>query len=216
MPGQHIIRLRTASGQHASAKVIEGGNEEARRWHHTIQPFIARTDRLDRQWNWPRLISNLGLLERLALRNPVFLQINVPDPNGNAVPVGQVFISDGFPYFPRHRENSVFLWYLAAAPKDALVANRVAPDLKLLSPLVDLAIQFSFQRGYSGLLALHAATSGNASNDYVLFEKYEKGAGLIPVKRSLFVSLFRRNDGRYFHADEQRALDLSKKLDNLR
>ncbi len=215
MPGTHITRLPTTSGGLIDAKVVEGGREEARRWHNVIQPLIATTDRLDRHWNWPRLVDNFGLLERLALRNTAYLQINVADPNGNAVPVGQVFVSDGFPYFPRHREPCVFLWYLAAAPAAALRANQVPSDLKLLRPLIDLALQFSFQRGYLGRLTLHAATSGDRAKDDVLCAKYEK-ARLIPIKKSRFVSWFRRNDGRYFHADEQRALDLSEKLDNLR
>jgi hypothetical protein len=162
------------------------------------------------------LITYLHLFERLAQRNTAFLQINVSDNQGTAIPVGQVLVSDGFPYFPRHREPCVFLWFLAAAPKEALRAHQLPDDLKLLCPLVDLALQLSFQRKYSGLMALRAATSGNSADDKTLYDKYEKRADLIPVKPSIFISIFRRNDGRYFHADEQRALDLSQKLDTLR
>jgi hypothetical protein len=216
MPGKHIARLVTASGRLVDATVIEGGYEDAVRWHQDIQPHVTAMDRLDKAWNWPRLVTYLHLFERLAQRNAVFLQINVSNDQGVAIPVGQALVSDRFPYFPRQRERCVFLWFLAAAPETALRAHKLPADLKLGRPLVDLGLQLSFQRNYAGLSALHAASSDDRLADQALYDLYEKGVGLIPVKRSLFVSLFRRNDGRYFHTDEKRALDLSQKLDKLR
>ncbi len=220
MPGKHINRLETRSGTFIDAIIIEGGLDEARYWHQNVQrPYIASSPnfRLDRNWNWPRLVRWLNTVELLAGRNTAFFQINVNTSLGSAFPVGQIFVSDGYPFFPDQRQPSIFLWFLAAAPADALRAGGLPDDLKLMRPLVDAAIQFSFQRGYDGRLTLHAAASGDRRNDIDLYTKYEKGVALIPYgKRSFLISWLRRNDGRYFYADEKCALDLTAKLDYLR
>lgn len=220
MPGKHIAHLETRSNTLIDAIVIEGGLAEALYWHQNVHlPYIAKSPdfRLDRKWNWPRKVRWFNILERLLGRNTAFFQINVKDALGFAFPVGQVFVSDGFLFFPGQRQASIFLWFLAAAPTTALVAQGLPADLKLMRPLVDVAIQFSFQRGYDGRLTLHAAPSGNQGNDKELFDKYEKGVGLIPYQNpASFISRSRRNDGRYFYADENRALDLTARLDYLR
>jgi len=228
MPGKHIAHLETRSGAVIDAVVIEGGREEARYWHQNVHlPYIAKSPdfRLDRNWNWPRLVSWCYIHERLWGRDTAFFQINVKDTGGFAFPVGQIFVSDGYPFFPGEDQPSIFLWYLTAAPKTALVDHGLPPDLKLMRPLVDIAIQFGFQRGYNGLLTLHAATCRSllkdkkfaTKEDMDLYSKYEKGVCLIPyAEPSLFIRWLRRNDGRYFYTDENRALDLTTKLDYLR
>lgn len=220
MLGKHIAHLESRSGAIIDAVVIEGGLAEALYWHQNVHlPYIAKSPdfRLDRNWNWPRLVRWFNILERLLGRNTAFFQINVKDTLGFAFPAGQVFVSDGFPFFPGQRQESIFLWFLAAPPTTALLAQGLPADLKLMRPLVDVAIQFSFQRGYLGRLTLHAAASGNQANDQELFDKYEKGVGLIPYQNpSPSISPSRRNDGRYFYADEKRALDLTARLDYLR
>ena len=220
MPGKHINHLETRSSNLIDAVVIEGTLKDAQYWHQNVHlPHIAKSQdfRLDRNWNWPRLVRWLNLLELLAGRNTGFFQINVNTAQGYAFPVGQIFVSDGFPFFPGQRQESIFLWFLAAAPPSALLAQGLPADLKLMRALVDVAIQFSFQRGYDGRLTLHAAGSGNEASDKDLFEKYEKGVGLILyAERSRFISPSRRNDARYFYADENRPLDLTARLDYLR
>jgi hypothetical protein len=201
-----------------AAKIIEGGLRQARRWHHEIHlPFIAKdAARLDHRWNWIRLIAWTSLLERTALRRAVFLQLNTRLANGDALPVGQILVSDGYRYFPRPPGPCVFLWYLSTAPPAALVHHGLPADLRLMKPLVDAALQFSELRGYRGRIALHAASSGEPKADQKLSDTYAKGIGLAPFPASGRVSAVRTNDGRYFHADEQRALDLAAPLDYLR
>lgn len=148
-------------------------------------------------------------------RNIAFFQINVATPAGNAFPVGQVLVSDGYAFFPGRDEPSIFLWYLAAAPLTALHYHKIPHDFKLLRVLVDVAIQFSFQRGYDGRLTLHAASSGIAAEDKTLYDKY-CAIGLTPYALHLPIRFVRRNDGRYFYADKSCANRLSKVLDPLR
>jgi len=221
MPGKHIKRLKCGSGTLVDAVVIEGGREEALYWHQKVQlPYIAKSPnfRPDRNWNWPWKMRWWPILfQSCTRRNTAFFQINVTTSSGRAFPVGQIFVSDGFPFFPGQRQECIFLWLLAAAPQTALLAQGLPADLKLMPPLVDVAIQFSFQRGYNGLLTLHAARSGDKSADRALYRIYEKNVSLIPYKKQGYVSTMRRrNDGRYFYADEERALELTTKLNYLR
>lgn len=217
MPGKYIRRLARKSGTFVDTVVAEGMRSDAVFWHTNVQlPFIAGTGRLDRHWNWPRLVTWTPILEKTLLRNSVYLQLSCQKPDGRAFPVGQVLISDGYPFLLDHAKPSIFLWYLAGAPETALEANHLPKDLKLMRPLVDIAIQFSFQRGYDGRLSLHAAAGGGRAADRDLLQKYGKGCKLIPLGRSGRVSPVRKNDGRYFYADPQRAVELSADLDYLR
>jgi len=218
LPGTHVQNLQTLAGGLIPAIVTEGDLRDAVYWHQTIHlPFIATspTFRLDRQWNWPTLVSWTYIIEKIMGRNTAFFQINVATPAGNALPVGQVLVSDGFPFFPGLGEPSIFLWYLAAAPLAALRYHKIPHDFKLLRALVDVAIQFSFQRGYDGRLTLHAASGGVAAEDQNLYDKYY-AIGLIPYALHLPIRFVRRNDGRYFYADQSCANRLSKVLDPLR
>jgi hypothetical protein len=217
LPGKHISKLEVKSGGFVDAIVTEGTAESALYWHQQVQaPHIAGTARVDRNWNWPRLMTWTSLLEKLLGRRAVFFQLNCAAATGSAFPVGQILVSDGYPFLSDHHKRCIFLWYLAGAPADALKTHGLPTALKLMRPLVDIAIQFSVQRGYGGRLALHAASNKNAADDKALCEKYEKGCKLIPFSAAKRLSGARKNDGRYFYAHEQRALEVSSDLDYLR
>ena len=215
--GKFISNLNCQSGATIPVIVTEGGNGEAKLWHQKIQiPYIAGSGRLDQNWNWPNLVFWFHLMERLLGRNTAFFQFNAKDNRGDAFPVGQLLVSDRYPYFPDKGQPSVFLWFLSAAPTQALIARGLPSDLKLMRALVDTAIQFSFQRGYEGLLTLHAALSGNPSEDNELLQKYERGVELFSYPATRRISPVRRNDGRYFYSDHAQSLALTTKLNYLR
>lgn len=220
MSGDFIKRLGQPAGTQIAVTIVEGGLREARRWHHDVHlPFISKDPtRLDRSWNWPRKVAWTSALERASGRRSIFLQLNVPSAGGDAFPVGQILVSDGFPYFPRPPSGDcVFLWYLAGAPDSALRRLGLPTDLRLMRSLVDTAIQFSLLRGYDGRVALHAAKPGDPTVADVLPGTYKVGVGLAPYPKSHGrISPFRPNDGRYYHADERRAQNIAKVLDYLR
>lgn len=215
--GQFISAIETTNGARWSVTVEDAGKLGAQYWHRTVQPHTGSG--LDRHWNWPNILKWTTITEKLMQRDVAFLQICVTTPFGTRFPVGQVLLSDGYPFISDARKQSVFLWYLAKAPSAALMQHQLPIDLKLLRPLVDLAIQFSYMSGYDGRISLHAATSGNQSSDERLYSQYQH-IGLKPhggkIGRLLRRLTLRKNDGRYFCVDEPQALDLSKKLDYLR
>jgi len=215
--GKFITKLEVGNGPNLiDVKVTEGGSTDAKFWHQNIQiPYISSSTRLDRNWNWPNYIFWYDLMERFLGRNTVYFQINGEDAHGNAFPVGQLLISDGYPFFPDKYQPCVFLWYLSAAPKEALIDYGLPADLRILRALADTAIQFSFQRGYDGLLTLHAASSNKPAEDSQLFGKYQS-VGLVPYPADKRIRPLRKNDGRYFYADRAKSLALTAKLNYLR
>jgi len=222
MQGRFVTRIDTKSkpGGAVDVKIAEGNLMGAWRWHQAIQaPFIANDPRrlFDHDWHWPGLLLWTSAAERALGRRAVFFQVNATLKSGGALPIAQMIVSDGYTYFPRNEDQCVLLWYVAAAPEQALAHHGFPPDLRLLKPLVDTAIQFSALRGYKGRLVLHAASCGDGPADQKLYDIYGKGLGLAVYDGPLGkISYARANDGRYFYADEKHALDFAQALDYLR
>ena len=216
MPARYVQRLERRSGGFVDAVVSEGTQADARYWHHEVKSYIAPR-RLDSKWNWPRMVPWYQLIERIRNRHAVFLKVSSATSSGHAFPIGQLLLSDGYPFFPDARnERCVLLLYLAAAPAAALSAHGLPTDLKIMRPLVDTAIQFSFDRGYDGRMTLHAAKGAGGQQDRDLYDKYKTGCKLKSFRKGRKVALVRPNDGRYFYVDEGLAVQLTADLNYLR
>lgn len=225
-PGNFVTRLQTKAGMSLSAKVVEATVEDAQWWHANVQiPFIGvdngvgKDERIDRAWDWPTIVVRSAVFEALATaRSCAYLQLLCRREDGLGIPVGQVLLVDGYPLITRRSQESVFLWYLTGMPPKALSHFGIPADLKVLRALVDIAVQFSFLRAYRGCICLHADRHGSKPARDELVAKY-KAIELQQVAWAWYrfmVSPVRRNDGRYFVADDVRALHLTAKLDSLR
>jgi hypothetical protein len=215
MPGDFVRFLPGAGGTTVPVTVSESDIGHAEAWDRDIQPLIGRTNRIDAGWRWRRNYLRSALLESAVGRKLAYLRLLTPDANGNAFPIGQVLLADGYPYPSDRSQQCVFLWYLAGAPREAADQARV-PDYKgVLAALVDCAIQFSYIRGYDGRMCLHASPAGTIAQRKDLMERYRR-VGLYSWGGGWFAGWWRRNDGRYFYADEALALQLSGRLDSFR
>jgi hypothetical protein len=225
-PGNFVTRLQTKTGAILSAKVVEATVEDAQWWNANVQkPFISvdkgvgKDERIDKGWDWPTIVVRSAVFEALATaRSCAYLQLLCRRDDGLGVPVGQVLLVDGYPLITRRSQESVFLWYLTGMPPQALRYFGIPDDLKVLRALVDIAIQFSFLRTYLGRTCLHADRHGSKAARDELVAKYNR-IDLQQVAWAWYrfmVSPVRRNDGRYFVADDSRALHLTTKLDSLR
>lgn len=214
MSSGHFVRaLRGASGALVPVTVAEADISDAEAWDRDIQaPWIARTDRIDAGWSWRRNYLRSALLEGAVGRELAYLQILTPAPDGNAFPLGQVLLANGYAYPPDRRLPCIFLWFLAGAPAEAVRAAGVEPCKAVLAALVDVAVQFSYIRGFDGRVCLHASPQGTEAQKADLFERYKR-AGLKVWKGGWFAGWFRPNDGRYFVADENTAREMTLKLD---
>ena len=215
--GTFISHLSGGDGRsRVPVVIVEADITDAESWDRDVQaPWIARTNRIDSNWSWRKNYLRSALVETAVGRELAYLQVLTPAANGNAFTVGQVLLSNGYPYPPDRDLPCVFLWYLAGAPLDAAAAAGVPAYKGVLAALVDAAIQFSYIRGYGGRVCLHASPAGTDAQRTDLLERYRR-VGLKPWSGGLFAGWFRRNDGRYFFADEALAPKLTARLDAYR
>jgi len=107
--------------------------------------------------------------------------------------------------------SSDFVWFISAADPGVLATkfglSRV-PSLARI--MLDNAIVLSQNAGFDGRIGLHAAAAGGAS----LLTLYEHcGMLRLPATAALPQAIRRKNDGRFFHADETAAEALAALLD---
>lgn len=191
--------------------------DAAHYWDQTVGPAIRDLRREDAKWKWANLYYGLGLLEKLSSRRVSLFQAFAGNAQGNAVPLATMLLSAGYPFCANKSQPSVFLWFLASAPKELLASLGVPrPDL-IGTALVDAAVQHSIACGYDGRLMLHAAAKGTQPRNTGLLKYYRDATRLRRVPQAIRLpSFFRHNDGRYFAVDEKLAEALSRSLDYLR
>lgn len=223
--GRFVRFAETARKTRVAVRIAEATPATIALWDAHVQPYVraAREFRFDRKWQWSALLkfhqvqeTLVGLSGARRAADIRLLQAFAAASDGSAFPVGQVLLACGFPFIRDWDVPSVFLWYLAAAPRPALHAAGLPPDLKLMRTLVDIAAQESFFRGFDGRVGLHAARSRwNLAANRDLYNRY-RHIGLAPLPGGLRASVGRRNDRRYFYLDPPLALDFAHRLDYLR
>jgi hypothetical protein len=122
---------------------------------------------------------------------------------------------DGYPYLDvRVPTESYFVWFISAADSDVLKNHFGVSDPPSLGRiLLDSPILLSQNAGFSGRIGLHAAVLGGAR----LVAFYVKSGLLnLPATAPLPPSITRKNDGRFFYANEAVAEALAEQLDVLR
>lgn len=198
--------------------VHEGAMTDARRWHALVQPHIRASGRLDAGWEWPSMYKRSQICERTFSRNASLQCIDIVNGAGTLVPLAIMLLSEGYPALDRRGQRGIFLWYLAAAPANALHAMGLTQQrpMLVLRAIIDAAIQCSIRRGYDGRVGLHAARAGKEA----LLRKYRDDVCMTALGDEVNLSLLRRirsgKDGRYFWVDPVRARSLSASLDYLR
>jgi hypothetical protein len=134
------------------------------------------------------------------------------------IPVGMLSVVE-YPFVVAPSQTATFVWYMTAAPPEALRELLGRPDHQLpkrLTTLVlDMAVCISFNLRHFGRACLHAAPEGGQD----LWEWYVE-RGMAPLLQTITLPFgFRRlkgNDGRYFYYAEAAALEASKMNDMFR
>jgi hypothetical protein len=198
-------------------QVVELSYQVLLNWLQRIQPVIRKLpNRLDRNWSWSRLYRYLPLVEQMRGRNLAGYAIHVKNDHGDAVPAGLVLLSLGYPALDDHREQSLFLWYLTAAPIEALQDLKVSAKPRLLEILVDIALVVSEAQGYSGRIGLHAANEAGNPEAQKFLQNYQTRCQLLSLPMDVKMpSMWRRNDGRYFYTTPLVAQERMAALDYL-
>jgi len=176
-------------------------------WHGVVQPHIdaAAEPRADKGWDWRILRTMFPLAEVLRRRRCYGYSVFALDRHNmvSAAPVGMVLLIERYPYLANPSQDSTFVWFLSAAPAEALKSFDGIP-LSLGGVLLDIAITTSINTGTEGRIALHCAPAGGPR----LLKFYEKN-GLARLPEAIALPAPWENDGRYFHADSTIAARLS-------
>lgn len=199
--------------------VQQVGLRELRNWHRFIHdPYIAPDPaRLDRAWNWPRLLMASYAVNDLAGRATHAFQLVVASPTGRSVPVGLAMLVSGYPHPGEDSAQATFVWFLSSTPKGALQSLGIDRRYVVMPLLLDTAIQVSRWQGLEGRTALHADNRGTHTQQADLLERYRRCGMHNPKHLNQSVlSLFRRMDDRYFVYNMASAHAFSLKWDHLR
>jgi hypothetical protein len=140
---------------------------------------------------------------------------------GTPVPIAMMLGVSNFP-FPKavtpgvsgplvdgRRVRNVFVWLVSVAPPDSLSSWGLPVGLQLGRVALDTAIQISLVSGHFGQVLLHADPRGGDE-----LTRFYAGCMMALVNQTDFpeISLTRRNDGRYFFFDSDRADAFSHRL----
>jgi len=203
-------------------KVAHMTMQHALDWDYTVQREIVRAQRArgpnqppraDAGWSWVGIRTLLPLALRLRNRRCQPLTILVRNAQGQAVPAGMLLLIEHYPW-PLTTDpirRSTFTWFLASAPKAALLQRGVPDPPSLGRVLIDTALVHSLGSGMGGQMWLHAAAGGGSG----LLQFYSHTCQLGRLAAGTRIP-GGRSDGRHFYADSALALKLLNALQHYR
>jgi hypothetical protein len=182
-------------------------------WDARLGPTHARNRaRADRLWAWSVLLPLCHLVQLAKRRYCRPLVVWARADSGRFVRVGMSIFIENYPYLEAGRDvDSYFVWFMSAADSALLQADfGMTHPPALGRVLLDNAIVLSQNAGLRGRIGLHAAAAGGKT----LLSVYA-ACGLINLPRTakLPVGVKRKNDGRFFVADEIHAEMMAALLD---
>ncbi len=135
----------------------------------------------------------------------------------NKFPLGMISLLENERWLDDHTRPAVFVWFLAAAPAEALSpldTGQSVPQL-LTSATLDIAVTVSLNGPAGGRLWLHADPGGGDTlfNWYLNLGLENVGVRTIVPSARL---LGRENDGRYFRLTPTTAAGFSARFDRYR
>lgn len=194
-------------------RMTEMGAPDAAWWDARLGPKHAlMRSRADRFWSWSVLLPMCHLVQLAKRRACRPLVIWARTDSGQFLRVGMSIMIESYPYLDSRRDvQSSFVWFISAADTSVLQSEFAMSDPPALGRvLLDNAIVLSQALGLGGRIGLHAAPAGGSA----LLKVYTScGLTLLPGSASLPLGVKRRNDGRFFYADEPTAEGLARLLD---
>jgi hypothetical protein len=168
--------------------------------------------RADRLWSWSVLLPMCHLVQLVKRRHCRSLVIWARDDRGRFLRVGMSIFIESYPYLDVTRSlESNFVWFVSAADPALLRSDfGMSQPPALGRVLLDNAIILSQNAGVEGRIGLHAAAAGGR----VLLNIYIAcGLSRLAASATLPPGVKRKNDGRFFFADEVRAEAMAAMLD---
>jgi hypothetical protein len=182
-------------------------------WDTRLGPKHASiAARADRSWSWSVLLPMCHLVQRAKRRYCRPLVIWARTDEGRFLRAGMSIVIEEYPHLDiEHPGESNFMWFMSAADSQVLAAEfGMSHPPALGRVLLDNAIVLSQNAGLEGRIGLHAAPAGG---DGLLMMYGRCGLMRLPATAVLPPAVRRRNDGRFFYADERVAETLAVALD---
>lgn len=202
--------------QAVAVRVTDMIARDARWWDARMGPHHVRiAARADRLWSWVGLLPACHLIQLSKGRQCRPLVVWARADNGQFLRVGMSILIERYPNVDINAPGDAnFVWFMSAADKDVLVRHfQMSNPPSLGRVLLDNAIVLSMGAGLLGRIGLHAAAAGGKN----LLDVYARcGLLRLPAAAALPGAFKRRNDGRFFYADDSTADTLAQKLDSWR
>jgi hypothetical protein len=194
-------------------RITDMVSADAAWWDARLGPKHALLpSRADRFWPWSVLLPMSHVVQLAKRRYCRPLVIWARNDAGRFMRVGMSILIEAYPYLDTARTlDAHFVWFMSAADSNVLQADfRMSQPPALGRVLLDNAIVLSQNAGLEGRIGLHAAAAGRDA----LVNLYRR-CGLMQLgsRATLPVGVSRRNDGRFFVADEVRAEAMAAMLD---
>lgn len=205
-------------GDKTTLRILVASFEDVNYWDQHVQPEVDKMpERADRGWRWVFLLRWVNLLGRGLRQQPLVLTLSADVGAGRGVPVGFVAVVQKYPFPSRKGQDSVFVWFMTAAPDTVLAKLLNCPEERVPKRLtrmcLDTAVVLSYDQSLHGRTWLHASKKGAR-----LMQWYAK-QGMTNLAKSVKLPFGSRafgNDGRYFAYDEQSATVAVAELDKYR
>ena len=182
-------------------------------WDARLGPKHALIrSRADRFWAWSVLLPMCHLVQLAKRRHCRPLVIWARNDGRRFVRVGMSILIETYPYLDVTRSlESSFVWFISAADSELLQSDfGMSQPPALGRVLLDNAIILSQNAGLEGRIGLHAAAAGGR----VLLNIYTAcGLCRLAATAKLPAGVRRKNDGRFFFADEKQAETMAAMLD---
>jgi hypothetical protein len=172
-------------------KVVRATESESKLWHSKVHPFIKRDaeNRLDVKWDWHKLVKESSVFHRAqkALKRRSFATFAILACIKDVeTPVAMLHLASPYPWVANSDISAVFVWYLASAPQSYL-QKELGFNARLLEPMIDSALVFSWLNQLDGRISLHADPRGRKD----LENRYER-VGLIRLEDNVTLPAARR------------------------
>jgi hypothetical protein len=194
-------------------RVTDMNANDALWWDTRLGPKHARmAARADRFWSWSTLLPMCHLVQLAKRRRCRPLVIWARADNSRFLRTGMSILIENYPYLDVRRPDlSYFVWFISSADSGVLRSDfGMSHPPALVRILLDDAIVLSQNTGLDGRIGLHAAAAGGKT----LLKVYERcGLASLSPDAALPAYVRRKNDGRFFYADERRAETLAAALD---
>jgi len=182
-------------------------------WDTRLGPKHAlNRSRADRLWTWSVLLPLTHLVQLAKRRYCRPLVVWARADKGRFVRVGMSIFIEGYPFLDAAGSfESYFVWFMSAADPALLQSDFGMSEPPALGRvLLDNAIVLSQNAGHRGRIGLHAAAAGGKT----LLSVYTAcGLTNLAATAPLPAEVKRKNDGRFFLADETRAETMAALLD---